>query len=51
MRENTVIVVVFSIIITMYIDSLVTHKLKIKANKTRKQRTQNLQKTYNACCK
>ena len=52
MRENAVaVVVVFSIIITMYIDSLVTHKLKIKVNKTRQQRTQNLQKTHNACCK
>ena len=41
----------FSIIITMYIDSLVTNILKIKANKTRQHRTQNLQKTYTACCK
>ena len=35
----------------MHIDSLVTNKLKIKVNKTRQQRTQNLQKTYTACCK
>ena len=33
----------FSIIITMYIDSLVTNILKIKVNKTRQHRTQNLQ--------
>ena len=41
----------FSIIITMYIDSLVTNILKIKVNKTRQHRTQNLQKTYTAYCK
>ena len=43
--------VFFSIIITMYIDSLVTNKLKIKVKKTRQHRTQNLQKTYTACYK
>ena len=32
----------FSIIITMYIDSLVTNILKIKGNKTRQHRTQKL---------
>ena len=41
----------FSIIITMYIDSLVTNKLKIKVNKRRQHMTQNLQKAYKACCK
>ena len=41
----------FSIIITMYIDLLVTRMLKIKVNKTRQHRTQNLQKTYTAYCK
>ena len=35
----------------MYIDSLVTNILKLKANKTRQHRTQNLQKTYTAYCK
>ena len=41
----------FSIIITMYIDSVVTNILKIKVNKTRQHRAQNLQKTYTAYCK
>ena len=41
----------FSIIITMYFDSLVTNILKTKVNKTRQHRTQNLQKTYTAYCK
>ena len=40
----------FSIMITIYIDSLITNKLKIKVNKIRQDRTQNLQKTYTACC-
>ena len=40
-----------SIIITMYMDSLVTNILNIKANKTRQHRTQNLQKTYTTYCK
>ena len=35
----------------MYIDSLVTNILKIKLNKTRQHRTQNLQKTCTAYCK
>ena len=43
--------VFFSIIITIYMDSLVTNKLKIKVNKARQHRTQNLQKTYTAYCK
>ena len=34
----------------MYIDSLVTNILKIKVNKTRQHRTQNLQETYATCC-
>ena len=41
----------FSIIITRYIDSLVTNILKVKVNKTRQHRTQNLQKAYTAYCK
>ena len=44
-------IISFFIIITMYIDSLVTNKLKIKVNKTRQHMTQNLLKTYTACCK
>ena len=35
----------------MYIDSLVTNILKIKENKTRQHRAQNLQKTDTAYCK
>ena len=41
----------FSIIITMYIELIVTNILKLKVNKTRQHRTQNLRKIYFAFCK
>ena len=41
----------FSIMTRLYIDSLVTNILKIKVNKARKHRKQNLQKTNTTYCK
>ena len=41
----------FSIMTRLYIDSLVTNILKIKVNKGRKHRKQNLRKTNTTYCK
>ena len=49
--QNIARTIFFSIIITMYIDSLITNILKIKVNKARQHRTQNLQKTCTTYCK